>query len=129
VTLDRTHSASLLLLLLPLAMSLFLSGCSSKPPEQFFLDDIQKMVLIDRNLGFLEEITEVEIIKRIRYEEQHEIQVRVTGWAVHPDITIGATLPAFPRQRDSWAIWKYFCRKVDKKWVVDEKYKVEEGFE
>lgn len=85
--------------------------------------------MIDRELGFREEITGIKIIKRTKYEEQLEIQVRVTGWAVHPEITIGATLPAASEQKSSWAVWKYFCRKVDKTWVVDDKYKVEEGFE
>lgn len=126
MALNRTHPV--LLLRLILLTSLFLSGCSSKPQEQFFRDDIQKMVLIDRNLGFQEEITDIEIIRRTSYEDQLEIQVRVSGWAVHPDITIGATLPASSQKRPAWAIWKYFCRKVDKTWIVDEKYKVEEGF-
>jgi hypothetical protein len=126
MTLNKTLPPPLLLLLL---LSLFFPGCSSKPPEQFFQDDIRNMVMIDRELGFREEITGIKIIKQTKYEEQLEVQVRVTGWAVHPEITIGATLPAASEQKPSWAVWKYFCRRVDKNWVVDDKYKVEEGFE
>lgn len=87
------------------------------------------MVMIDRELGFREEITGIEIVKRTSYEDQLEVQVRVTGWAMHPELTIGATLPAAPELRPSWAVWKYFCSRPDKKWIIDEKYKVEEGFE
>ena len=119
-------SSFLLLFLLPFL--LLLLSCSSAPPDELFVDDIHKMVLIDREMGFREEITGVQIIDRTRYENQVEVQVRVTGWAVHQDLTIGATLPATEAPAESWAVWMYFCRKVDKEWIVEEKYKVEEGF-
>jgi hypothetical protein len=86
------------------------------------------MVLLDREMGFEEKITKIEMIGHTKYENQVEIEVRVTGWATHQDVTIGATLPAAREQKESWATWKYFCRREDKKWVIDEKYKVEEGF-
>jgi hypothetical protein len=127
-TVDWTFSRYYQLLLLPLLLLPFLPACSAEPPEQFFKDDIMRMVLLERELGFREEITGIEILKRTHYEDQIEVQVRVTGWAVHPEITIGATLPASSVKKPSWAVWKYFCSKVEKKWVIDDKYKVEEGF-
>jgi hypothetical protein len=105
-----------------------MSSCSSTPPDELFFDDVHRMVLLDREMGFREEITMVEVIDHTKYENQVEVQVRVTGWATHQDLTIGATLPVAREQKTSWATWKYFCREKNKNWVIDEKYKVEEGF-
>jgi hypothetical protein len=119
----RRNPAPLCLLLL----SLF--SCSSgKPPDVLFFHDIQRMILLDRELGFEEEISEVKIVGRTAYEDQVEVEVRVSGWAIHPDLTIGAALPAAKERKPSWATWKYFCRKKEKKWIIEEKYKVDEGF-
>jgi len=120
-------SRNTLLLLLPLL--LLIPSCSSTPPDELFIKDINTMVLIDREMGFSEEITGIEILGRTSYENQVEVQVRVTGWATHQDLSIGATLPAAEEMMASWAIWKYFCRQKDKKWMIEEKYKVDEGFE
>ena len=110
-----------------LALSLF--SCSSgSPPDDLFHDDVEKMVLVDRALGFDVEISGVEVVKRRDLDNRVEVEVRVTGWATHPDLTIGATLPAGKERQESWATWKYFCRKNDKVWEVEEKYKVDEGF-
>lgn len=105
------------------------SCSSSKPPESLFAGNIEKMVLIDRAMGFQEEVTDVSIEDVTAYEDQVEVEVRVEGWAVHPDLGIGATLPASRSKRPGWAVWKFFCRKVEKTWVIVEKYKVDEGFE
>jgi hypothetical protein len=119
-----------LLRLIPFVLLFLFSipSCSSHPPDELFVNDISRMVLIDREMGFTEEITKVEIVERTSYENQMEVQVRISGWAVHPEITIGATLPAARTRKSSWAVWKYFCSEVDKNWVVEEKYKVKEGF-
>ena len=105
-----------------------LPGCSSYPPDELFTNDINRMVMIEQEMGFIVKIEDVKIVDRTRFEDRVEIEVRVTGWATHPDLTIGATLPAAKEPKPSWAVWKYFCRKQDKNWVIDEKYKVEEGF-
>ena len=113
-----------------LFLIVLLFACSSgKPPEQLFQDNIEKMVLLDRAMEFKEEVTKVSIVRVTEYEDQVEVEVRVEGWAVHKDLVIGATLPAASSKRQGWATWKFFCRKVDKNWVIVEKYKVEEGFD
>jgi hypothetical protein len=113
-----------------LLLSLTLVSCSStRPPEELFQTDVERMVLTDRELGFAEEISDVRVIDRTAREGLVEVTIRVTGWATHPELTIGATLPAGRERRDSWATWKYFCRKRDKEWVIEEKFKVEEGRE
>ena len=105
-------------------------ACSSaKPPDALFQDNIRKMVLIDRAMGFDEEITDITIVKKTPFENQVEVTVRVEGWATHKDLVIGAALPASKVKKPGWAIWKFFCRKKDKVWVIMEKYKVEEGFD
>ena len=110
-----------------LATTLF--ACSNPPPDELFTEQIRKMAALDRGLGFKEEITSITVMKRIEYPEQYEIQVTVEGWATHPELTIGATLPAAPQKRDSWAKWTFFCKeKEDESWYVVDKYKVEEGF-
>ena len=116
--------------LLPLLVlvPLFLSCSSGKPPDQLFKDNIEKMVLIDRAMNFKEEVSKISIVDVTAYEDQVEVTVRVEGWAIHRDLAIGATLPASRSKRPGWASWKFFCRKVDKEWVIVEKYKVEEGF-
>lgn len=115
-------------LFLILILSL-LSACSSgKPPVEIFQDNIEKMVLLDRAMEFREEVTGISIVEITEYEDQVEVEVRVEGWAIHKDLAIGATLPASTSKRPGWATWKFFCRKVDKTWVIVEKYKVEEGF-
>jgi hypothetical protein len=116
---------------LPLLLLLlvFIPSCSSYPPDELFTDDIHRMVMIEREMGFSEEIDEVRIVSRSRFKDRAEIEVRLTGRAAHPDLTIGAVLPATKALKHSWSRWKYFCRKTDGKWVIEEKYKVEEGFE
>jgi len=114
-------------ILLPLLF--LIPSCTSYPPDELFTNDVVLMVMIEREMGFKEEIDKVEIVNRTRFEDQAEIEVRVTGWATHRDLTIGATLPAAKEPKSSWAAWKYFCRKKDKNWIIEEKYKVEEGFE
>ncbi len=114
---------TLILGLLPVSCS------SSRPPEELLRRDVERMVLTDRELGFAEEISDVRVIDRTAREGLVEVTIRVTGWATHPELTIGATLPAGRERRDSWATWKYFCRKRDKEWVIEEKFKVEEGRE
>jgi hypothetical protein len=105
-------------------------SCSSgKPPETLFSENIGKMVLIDRAMDFTEEVTGISVLDMTVYEDQVEVEVRVEGWAVHSDLRIGATLPASRSKRPGWAIWKFFCRKVDKTWVIVDKYKVDEGFD
>lgn len=117
--------------LIPLLLILSLApSCSSnKPPDSIFEENIGKMVLVDRAMGFKEEITGITVEKRTKFEDQLEVQVRVEGWATHKDITIGATLPASKVKKAGWATWKFFCKKINKKWVIVEKYKVKEGFE
>jgi hypothetical protein len=116
-----------LVLLFMLALSLI--ACSSaKPPDDLFQDDIEKMVLLDRELGFREEISEIKVLKRQASDERVEVVVRVTGWASHPDLKIGATLPTGKESKQGWATWKYFCRKIGKEWKIEEKYKVDEGY-
>lgn len=113
-----------------LFLTLTVVSCSSgKPPETLFTEDIEKMVLVDRAMDFDEEITGISIVKLIQYEDQVEVEVRVEGWAYHKHLAIGATVPVSKSRKPGWAIWKFFCRKVDKNWVIVEKYKVEEGFE
>jgi hypothetical protein len=87
------------------------------------------MVMLEEEMDFQVKIEGIEIIKRTRFEDGVEIEIRVTGWATHPDLTIGAVLPAAKEPRASWASWKYFCRKKDKRWIIEDKYKVGEGFE
>jgi len=112
------------LLLIPLVLS-----CSSgKPPDDLFHDNIRKMVLLDRALGFNEEVTKVSIVNTTVYEDQVEVEVRVEGYATHRDLTIGATLPASKVKSPSWATWKYFTVKMGENWTIKEKYKVAEGF-
>ncbi|MDF1536048.1 MAG: hypothetical protein P1S46_06030 [bacterium] len=112
-----------------LFLSIVVTACSSPPPDDLFTDQVRKMAALDRGLGFKEEITAITVVDRIEHPEQYEIQVRVEGWAVHPDLTIGATLPASKEKRDSWAMWTFFCReKEDETWFVQDKYKVDEGF-
>jgi hypothetical protein len=113
------------LLLIPLVLS-----CSQgKPPDELFHKEVDKMVLLDRAMEFKEEITRISVVGRTVYEDQVEVEVRLEGWAIHRDLAIGAALPASKVKRPGWAIWKFFCRKVDKTWVIVEKYKVEEGFD
>jgi len=116
----RVSFLLLLLLLLP--------SCSSGPPDELFTEDIRKMAMIEREMGFRVQVDDVEVLDRRKVEDRVEVDVRVTGWATHPDITIGAVLPASTERQPSWASWKYFCRKAEKTWVVEEKYKVQEGF-
>jgi hypothetical protein len=61
-----------LVLLFMLALSLI--ACSSaKPPDDLFQDDIEKMVLLDRELGFREEISEIKVLKRQASDERVEV--------------------------------------------------------
>ena len=108
---------------------LFLSCSSSKPPDEIFRANIEKMVLIDKAMEFKEEVTKVSIVNMTVYEDQVEVEVRVEGWAIHRDLAIGATLPASTVKKPGWATWKFFCKKKDKEWVILEKFKVAEGFE
>jgi hypothetical protein len=110
-------------------ITLALSCSSGKPPDELFHNNIEKMVLIDRAMEFQEEITKISIVSMTAYEDQVEVEVRLEGWATHRDLAIGATLPASRTKKPGWAIWKFFCRKADKVWVIVEKYKVEEGFD
>ena len=119
----RRRVAFLLLLLF-----LLLPSCSSGPTDDLFTEDIRKMAMIEREMGFKVQVDKVEVLDRRKIEDRVEVDVRVTGWATHPDITIGAVLPAYTERQDSWALWKFFCRKADKTWVIEEKYKVQEGF-
>lgn len=113
-----------------LLLAMTLTACSTYPPDELFTDNIRRMVALDRGLGFKEEITSITVVKRIEHPGQYEIQVRVEGWATHPDLTIGATLPASTEKRGSWAMWTFFCKeKEDESWFVEEKFKVGEGFE
>ena len=107
---------------------LLVSCASGKPPEALFIDNIEKMVLVDRAMNFDEKITRINIVDMRDFEDQVEVEVRVEGWATHRDLAIGATLPVSKNREPGWATWKFFCRKVDKNWVIVEKYKVEEGF-
>jgi hypothetical protein len=116
-------------LLMTLFLAIILSACSSPPPDELFTEDIRKMVALDRGLGFKEEITAITIVDRIEHPQQYEIQVRVEGWATHPDLSIGATLPASKDKRDSWAKWTFFCKeREDETWMIQDKFKVDEGF-
>ena len=113
------------LILIPLLLS-----CSSgKPPDDLIHDNIEKMVLLDHALEFKEEITKISIVSTTVYEDQVEVEVRVEGWATHPDLSIGATLPASKVKQPSWATWKFFTNKRGENWIIREKYKVAEGFE
>jgi hypothetical protein len=106
-----------------------LAACSSgKPPESLFYDNIEKMVQVDRAMDFTEKVTSISVVSMTVFEEQVEVEVRVEGWAVHRDLVIGAVLPVSKDKSPGWSRWKFFCRKVDKTWVIFEKYKVEEGF-
>jgi hypothetical protein len=112
-----------------LLLAMVFPACSSPPPDDLFTTEIRKMTALDRGLGFREEITSITVVDRIEHPEQYEIQIRVEGWATHPDLTIGATLPAATSKRESWAMWTFFCReKEDETWFVEEKFKVDEGF-
>lgn len=86
------------------------------------------MVRVDKAMGFKEEVTAISVIEKVAYEDQVEIEVRVEGWATHSDLALGATLPVSKTGKQGWAVWKFFCRKTDKTWTIDEKFKVEEGF-
>lgn len=113
-----------------LLVTLFPASCTlGNPPDDLFRQDVEKMSLIDRELGFTEEISGVRIVRRVAHGDRVEVEVRVSGWATHPDLTIGATLPASAERRPGWATWRYFCRKEGKTWKIEEKYKVEEGFD
>lgn len=116
--------------LIPLLVIIFLlPSCSSNsPPDSIFKDNIEKMVFVDRAMGFKEEVTGITVEKRTKFEGQVEVQVRIEGWASHKDITIGATLPVSKARKAGWSTWKFFCKKINRKWVIVEKYKVEEGF-
>lgn len=87
------------------------------------------MVLLDHAIGFDEEIARVSIVSMTVYEDQVEVEVRVEGWATHPDLTIGATLPSSKVRNPSWATWKFFMNKRGENWIIREKFKVAEGFE
>lgn len=114
---------SILVLILPLL------ACSiGKPPVELFHDNIDKMVLLDRAMGFQEEISNVRIVKMTAYDDEVEVEVRVEGWAVHKDVAMGATLPASRERKQGWATWKFFTHKEGKRWVIREKFKVAEGF-
>lgn len=116
-------------LLFLIILTIFIAACSKPPPDELFTDEIRKMAALDRGLGFKEEITAITVVERVEHPEQYEIQVRVEGWATHPELSIGATLPASSARRDSWARWTFFCKqKEDKSWIIQDKFKVEEGF-
>ena len=87
------------------------------------------MVLVDRAMEFQEKITKTQIVKMTVYSNQVEVEVLIEGWATHRDLAIGATLPTSKNKKPGWATWKFFCRQVDKNWVIVEKYKVDEGFD
>ncbi len=115
------------ILLLFLALPLF--ACSSgNPPDSLFHDNIDKMVALDREMGFDEEILEILIYDRKIYDEQFEAEVRLSGTNSHPELGFGAALPATPLKREAWAKWKYFCRKKGGSWVIENRFKVDEGF-
>ncbi len=106
-----------------------LAACSSpKAPDSLFIDDIQRMVMVDREMGFEENVAEIRIVSRTMHDKILEVEVRVIGSATHPDISIGATLPAGDEPRDSWATWKYFSERKGKVWKINNKFKVDEGF-
>ena len=86
------------------------------------------MAMIEREMGFTVQVDEIRVLARRKVQDRREVDVEVTGWASHPELTIGAVLPASPGKRPSRALWKYFCRKVEKEWVLEEKYKVQEEF-
>jgi hypothetical protein len=118
-------------LILPflILVPLFVSCSSSKPPEEIFHDNIEKMILLDRAMGFKGEVTSVSIVSMTVYEDQVEVEVRVEGWTSHRDLVIGATLPASKVKKPGWATWKFFTAKEGENWVIKEKFKVAEGFE
>lgn len=106
-----------------------LTACSSSnPPDSLFIDDIQRMVMLDREIGFNEDIAEIKIIKRTMHDRVMEVEIRVIGRTSHPEISMGATLPARPEPQDSWATWKYFVERKGKIWEIENKFKVAEGF-
>lgn len=110
------------------SLLLGIAACSmGKPPDDLFHDDVEKMVLLDRELGFREEISRIMILERKRSDDRVEVVLQVNGWAAHPDLKVGATLPAGKEAQESWAVWKYYCRKTDGEWKIEEKYKVDEG--
>ena len=118
----------LLRLIVSVCLLLGPAACSvGKPPDELFHDDVEKMVLLDRELGFREEISGIEILERRKRDGRVEVVLRVTGWASHKDLKVGATLPAGEEAQEGWAVWKYYCRKTDGKWTIEEKYKVDEG--
>jgi len=86
------------------------------------------MAMIEEEMGFAVQVDEVKVLKSEKVQDRLEVDVEVTGWASHPELTIGSVLPASPGKRPSRALWKYFCRKVEKEWVLEEKYKVQEEF-
>ncbi len=117
----------MIVLLLFVVVSLY--ACSSgKPPDSLFYDDVEKMVLLDQEIGFKEEIVRIEIVNRKVHNKQVEVEVRISGWNSHPELGIGAALPATPEQREAWAKWKYFIRKKGGNWVIENRFKVDEGF-
>lgn len=120
-----SHQVRLILMIM---LILTLASCSSMPQDELFLNEIQRMVRIDKGLEFNEEIAGIEILKKISYKTQVEVEVKVTGWATHHELSIGATLPASKNKRKGWAIWKFFCVKNDKLWEIKEKYKIDEGW-
>ena len=122
---SRRPRVSLLFLFLLL---LILPSCSSYPPDELFIEDIRKMAMGEREMGFAVQVDEAVVVSRRKIQDRLEVEVRVTGWATHSDLTIGAVLPASADELPSWALWKFFCRKKDKTWVIEEKYKVDEGF-
>jgi hypothetical protein len=107
---------------------LTLASCTSMPQDEFFLNEIQRMVRIDEGLEFKEEIAGIEILKKTSNKIQVEVEVKVTGWATHRELSIGATLPASNNRRKGWAVWKFFCVKNGKLWEIKEKYKIDEGW-
>lgn len=121
----RTPAALVFLFLLPVLAA---SCTSRKPPDELFHDNLQKMVMLDRAMGFKEEVEGISILERTRFPDQVEVKIRVEGWATHRDLAIGATLPVSTERKRGWSIWKFFCRKEGDDWVIVDKYKVDEGF-
>ncbi len=129
-TAEPGRSAHLPGIFLFLILFPILSSCSSgKPPEEVITGNIAKMVQVDRAINFNEEVTAIDILSRTVFQDRVEVEVRVEGWATHPDLVIGAVLPVSKDRKPGWAKWKFFCREEGKGWVVVDKYKIEEGFE
>ncbi len=111
-----------------LGLAMLAAGCSKGPKDEVIVANVQKMAAVDRSLGFTIQIDKVDVTDRSVDGDKAVVKSRVSGWATHPEVHIGAILPAEATVRQSWAEWEFVLQRTESGWAIEDKFKTKEGF-